>query len=629
MPYQIWIENENDINTWMCFVKDFEVDEMPQNAVMKVAADSKYRFWLNGSEVVFEGGLKRGESRNSTYYDEIDAAKYLKPGKNRAAFLVWFFGDDGFSHISSGKGGLYAESAFLNTDSTWKVKKHPAYFTPENDTPSNFRLAESNVWFDAGKDPGNWTAPEYDVSSWQSADEINPGSLGKLVPRIIPMFKDFGCKKYVNSAEYEGLEVTGDTVLAMKLPYNAQIMPRLKVDAPAGLTITVKADNYEDALYDTKSVMAGYVTRKGVQEYECFGWINGETMFYDVPSGVKILELGYRETGYDTEFKGGYAGNDDFLKKLWEKSARTLYITMRDSFMDCPDRERAQWWGDVNLEMQMIRHCLDDRAFLLYKKGVRMMAEYAGEAGHMITVVPSGKDQFELPMQNLAGIYGFFEYYRWTGDKETVGIAYPMAIQYLRLFDMENGLVKHRTGSWDWPDWGENADIPVMENAWYYMALRSAEKMIGVLTDGNVSGENGQDLLTDLNFIRKRMALIEENFDKTFLKGNRYYGFTSNGRPDDRANALAALSGLAGKERYEGIEHILETTENASPYMEYYVLEAMCEMGYTKEAVSRIKRRYKDMVNDPYSTLWEYWDTTGTKNHAWSGGPLIIMAKYL
>lgn len=34
------------------------------------------------------------------------------------------------------------------------------------------------------------------------------------------------------------------------------------------------------------------------------------------------------------------------MNELWKRSVRTLYITMRDSYMDCPDRERAQWWGD-------------------------------------------------------------------------------------------------------------------------------------------------------------------------------------------------------------------------------------------------------------------------------------------
>ena len=43
---------------------------------------------------------------------------------------------------------------------------------------------------------------------------------------------------------------------------------------------------------------------------------------------------------------------------MWEKSQRTLYITMRDTYMDCPDRERAQWWGDeVNESGEASMHC--------------------------------------------------------------------------------------------------------------------------------------------------------------------------------------------------------------------------------------------------------------------------------
>ena len=63
--------------------------------------------------------------------------------------------------------------------------------------------------------------------------------------------------------------------------------------------------------------------------------------------------------------------------------------------------------------------------------------------------------------------------------------------------------------------------------------------------------------------------------------------------------------------------------------MEYYVLEALCKMGEYEEAYDRIRDRYSDMVNEDYSTLWEFWDSwRGTKNHAWSGGPLVIMSKH-
>jgi uncharacterized protein YjdB len=63
--------------------------------------------------------------------------------------------------------------------------------------------------------------------------------------------------------------------------------------------------------------------------------------------------------------------------------------------------------------------------------------------------------------------------------------------------------------------------------------------------------------------------------------------------------------------------------------MEKYVLEALYQMGYEKEAMTRIKDRYGDMVDSPLTTLWEFWDpNSGTQNHAWTGGPLTMMSMY-
>ena len=52
------------------------------------------------------------------------------------------------------------------------------------------------------------------------------------------------------------------------------------------------------------------------------------------------------------------------------------------------------------------------------------------------------------------------------------------------------------------------------------------------------------------------------------------------------------------------------TTKNSSPYMEYYVLEALCKIGEYEVAYNRIKDRYEDMVNKDYSTLWEFWNSS-------------------
>ncbi|MBQ8822932.1 MAG: hypothetical protein IJZ82_09840 [Lachnospiraceae bacterium] len=627
---QIWITGENGVNTWMCFRKEFECTSTGEDApvIAEIAVDSKYWLYLNGKLLVREGGLKRGPSRNGTYYDEVDLSEYLIPGRNTLAILVWHFGKSGFSHLSSNLGGLRCAIALpdgvLFSDASWQVKKHPAFVAPDPaDEPTNFRLAEANIYFDAAKDVEGWQEVDYDSSTWQCADEI-PEELagqawGRLEKRIIPQLKDFGVKQYLGGETYENITLEEDTVVALRLPYNAQFTPRLSISAPEGLKIVIKTDNYEVGMMGEKCAMSVYYTKGGAQSYEALGWLNGEWAYYHFPAGVTIHSLGYRETGYNTEFVGNFACDDEFLNKLWEKSLRTLYVTMRDTFMDCPDRERVQWWGDVNIEMQMALYCLDEKALLLYKKGVDSLVGWSENGAHMMTVVPSGTEQFELPFQNLAGIWGFWYYYEYTGDKSVPEKAYEMSKEYLKLYSMgEDGLVVHRSGSWDWPDWGEHADEAVMENAWYYMALQSARNMAELL--GKIE---------DIPFYEERLQSIAENYDRMYWKGECYYHFTDNGLADDRANALAVLSGLAKQKHYPGILAVLESTENSSPYMEKYVLDAMCEMGYIDEAILRMKRRYKEMVEEDYSTLWEYWNKDGTKNHAWSGGPLITMAKYI
>ena len=209
------------------------------------------------------------------------------------------------------------------------------------------------------------------------------------------MFRDYGLKDYLNSSDFEGFTASEDTEIELRLPYNAQLTPYLKITAPKGKRIAIRSENK----FVSQSVMAVYYTKDGEQEYESFGWINGERIYYTVPAGVTVHALKYRETGYDADFAGSFECSDEFLNTLWQKSLRTLYVTMHDSFMDCPDRERAQWWGDVNIDMQMLFYCMDERSLLLYKKGAKEMARWAKDKGRMLTVVPTGTEEFELPLR--------------------------------------------------------------------------------------------------------------------------------------------------------------------------------------------------------------------------------------
>ena len=619
-----WIwdkENLTEENTWMCFNKKVSLENIPQELIAHISADSKYWLYINGEIVVFEGSVKRGPSENSCYYDSIDIAPFLKEGENTICALVWYWDDEtSYSYNSSGQGGFLFEAKnediTIISDNSWKVNKHSAYGDSILYKP-NYRLPEHSIYYDAREDLGDWINADYDVSSWENATEYGvggEGAYGKLYPRGIPMLKDYGLKDYDNSKDYENYTVSNifGKKITVDITYNAQVTTYLKVIAPAGKKIRITTENTLIGAVSTT-----YITKEGEQEFESLGWVNGEHITYDIPYGVTVVSLKYRETGYDSSFCGDFKCDDEFLNSLWQKSLRTLYVTMRDNFMDCPDRERAQWWGDVTSEMIMTMYSMDSNSYLLYQKGVEAMLSHIDDTKVLQTVVPISGDYFELPVQQLAGIVGFLTYYEHTGDKAFIEKVYDASIDYLKLWDMgENNLVVHRGGSWDWPDWGDKADMTAIENAWVYYALSATEEMAEIL---------GKD--EDISFITERKEAIAKGYKSLWTED----GFKSEDakNPDDRANALAVLSGLANKEQYATIKEVLTTTQNSSPYMEYYVLEALCKMGEYEASYDRIKDRYEGMVSADYSTLWEFWDAwRGTKNHAWSGGPLVVMSKH-
>lgn len=618
----IGVQNPSSANQWICYRKSVQLTSAPSQAVARISADSKYWLWINGKLVVFEGQLKRGPTPDGTYYDQVDLADYLEKGHNTIVILLWYFGKHGFSHKSSGKAGLVFEAdmdgnkLFSNRD--WKAVIHLSFGNTHKPHP-NYRLPESNIRFDATKEPVGWQDPKFDDSAWPAAVEFGMppcAPWNRLVLRLIPQWKDFGLREYVNAKELP--RISDGTVIKARLPYNAQVTPYLKIEAQAGRTIDIRMDNYRCG--GPPNVRAEYVTREGIQEYENPGWMSGHEVHYTIPEDVKILDLKYRETGYNTEFTGTFECDDPFLNKLRQKALRTLYVTMRDTYYDCPDRERAQWWGDMVNELSQAFYAMDTRSSLLAKKGMLELINWQKKNNTIFSPVPAGNWNKELPMQMLAGVgyYGFWTYCNYSGDVETINTVYPGVKRYLSLWKLgDDGLVIPRKGGWTWCDWGKNKDITILYNGWYYIALKGQKKMAELL-----------GLEEDIKEIRAKMASIENNFNKTFWNGTAYRSPGYKGQTDDRGQALAVVSGLAGPDKYNAIRQVFRKEFNASIYMEKYVLEALYIMRFENDVMERIRRQYGKMVADPCTTLWEQWGGGSSRNHGWSGWPLTLMSQY-
>ena len=629
LPQSKWIGSEHcqsTPNTWLCFRKTVHLPGVPGEMIANIAVDSKYWLWINGKMVVFEGGLKRGPAPGATYYDQVDIAPYLEKGENIIALLVWHFGKNGFSHVNSGTAALLfcAQGANLSivSDKSWQCSVYRAYQNTEAPFP-NYRLSESNIRFDARKELAGWNMPDFSGKLGASIEIVAPNEMpfGKLVARPIPMWKNGGLTDYPEVVKNE----KGDTIRC-RLPYNCQITPYLHVKAPAGLVVGMLTDNYTGG--SANNVRAEYITREGEQEYESFGWMNGHEVLYVVPAGVEVLGVKYRETGYNADMKGSFACKDVVYTELWKRSARTLYITMRDNYMDCPDRERAQWWGDEVNELGEAFYVLDPRGWQLAAKGIYELMNWQRPDGVIASPVPSLNWCKELPLQMLASVgwYGFYTQAFYSDDYSFVPHIYDGLKKYLHeVWQVDGqGMPVVRPGDWSWGDWGTDVDMEVLTTCWYYLALKAEKEFALHLRK-----------LYDANQIGEMMKRISAAFDARYWNGKAYRSKLHNGETDDRAQAMAVVSGLAPVGRYKALLKVFKKEYHASPYMEKYVMEALFMMGEPEFALKRMRDRYAKMISYPYTTLFEGWGIGaegfggGTINHAWSGGPLTILSQKL
>lgn len=608
--------------SWYCFRTTVSLPDNPRKAVLRIAADSKYWMWINGRLVVNEGGLKRGPNPKDTYCDVIERSDIWDKGTNTVAVLVWYFGKDGFSHRNSPTPGLTFDLSVngkaQTVDRPWRTLIHPAFYIPSGESP-NFRLPESNIGFDAEKNI-DFISPSFDDTKWPEARLLDLEKAGwhVLVDRPIPFWKDYGLK------HYEHLEYSGDTLKAY-LPYNAQVTPYIRLKSAAGRTVRILTDDYRGG--SAPNVFAEYRTTDGEQDFECKGWMNGHCVYYIISDGVEVLDVQYRETGYDTRFAGSFVCDDQKLNTLWNKAQRTLYLTMRDTYMDCPDRERAQWWGDVVNELGEAFYALDEKAHLLTRKGIHELMDWQRADSTIYAPVPSGNYKDELPMQMLAsvGYYGFWTYYTGSGDRQTIEYVYPKVKKYIHVWKTgSNQLIIPRSGGWTWGDWGDYKDMELLFNQWYIIALDGYARMATLVGDKD-----------EALWAQNKAEVMRRVFHETYWNGSCYASAASMNNPDDRAQALAVVSGTLPDSLYPVLRPFFKKVFHASPYMEKYVLQALCHMGYYEDALNRMKLRYEKMIDSPLTTLWEGWGIGsegfggGTYNHAWSGGPLTILSQYI
>src|SRR5215831_1944355 len=188
----IWIEGEAaPKNFYLYCRRSFTVDRDALGAAVDVAADSRYKLFINGR---FIGrGPARCDQRWQ-YYDSHNLLRYLQRGENVISAIVHQYGAPSHSY-TLGRGGFLLQGevreeggrvARLDSGEDWRVLVAPPW------DRESARTCVAVMWqeiYDARKEPVGWQRPGFDDSLWQ-----RPVILGgplvlpweNLVPRTIP-----------------------------------------------------------------------------------------------------------------------------------------------------------------------------------------------------------------------------------------------------------------------------------------------------------------------------------------------------------------------------------------------------------------------------------------------------------
>ncbi|MEI3530961.1 MAG: hypothetical protein V8Q65_01470 [Bacteroidaceae bacterium] len=158
--------------------------------------------------------------------------------------------------------------------------------------------------------------------------------------------------------------------------------------------------------------------------------------------------------------------------------------------------------------------------------------------------------------------------------------------------------MNYRSGSWDWEDRGTNVDLKTLNQTWYSVTLGHFSKKPRVSMAMTTNPAWADTVRRNLN-------------SAIFSKYWRGKAFNSSkvSKNDDRAQALAVLAwsrSAACMGRCK--ENFCPNRNTPAPNMACFVLQALCEMNNTQDALNRMRRRYRVTADSVYTTLWERFE---------------------
>ncbi|MDE7395314.1 MAG: hypothetical protein K2M95_04265 [Clostridiales bacterium] len=599
----IWAEDNRKQNDRVVFRRTVTLEKVPKNVTLYAYARDSFSLFVNGKPVAL--GVKRCAA--------YDITKLLSKGENVFGFDCLHYGLAANGCALHEESGLIVACPAIGVYSDCEFRAMRPFSQDDGEPRPSGRFWGFNTYTDGGRgEIGNVFDPEFDSTLFTDAEEFE--SAEDVAEEVDEESTALLTNAYLGLQKVKRMEkeTNGATVIyTVDLGGEKICYPVVELSAMGTERLEIKSDRYktsgrEDDAREYFGVRSVYVCRNGAQRYVSPIAFCGSKLILEAPNTVAVKSVDLRVTAFKTE-RVLELDTNERVGKLIDKCDNTMRACMDGGILDNTDRDRGCDLFALSLFTRSALYTYDDSILPLIKDALLCAA--AGENGKLVNYPYSPLCE-EDPIASLlfcSSYGGIAAYYYRTGDEELLEKTHATLCEYLLQWgELHGGKLTLRKGGKG--DAGYNIDRELIAVCLYYSAARF------LLETSFASGNT--DYAEEL---QKRAEQIAATFENNYY-GGEYY--TSGKVCDERANALAVLTGLVDESHTDSLVRVLAACNNCSPAYEGFVIEALGVLGEGKRAVSRLLSRYTHLIDSESTVLPESFTFIGSQCSALSVSPI-------
>ncbi len=424
----------------------------------------------------------------------------------------------------------------------------------------------------------------------------------------------------------------------------------------SGIIYIYYGESKEEALdFEHCETLDRIEVKKGMLQPESLGSKAFRFVCIKTEGSVRFatVNMDYEYSPYDNKKSGSFKCNDPLLNNIWKVSAYTMDLTTREFFVDGIKRDRWTWSGDAIQSYLMNYYLRFDSDCV--RRTIRQLRGKDPVTAHINTIM-------DYTFYWFKSVYDFYIY---TADIDFVREIYPRMqtmMDYVLGRTNEEGMAEGKHDDWIFVDW---VDFPMhkrgtlcFEQILLCKSLETMKMCATVLRDNPLAEPPQGSITTDeYNADAEKYGKLEEalrsKLKPTFWNEEQQAFMHAiedgemNAQITKFPNMFAIIYDyLSDDDKQKVMQSAMlnpDVPAITTPYMRFYELEALCQMGMQKEVLKEMRNYWGGMLQEGATSFWEKYnpEESGTQHlamygrpygkslcHAWGASPIYLLGKY-